>query len=40
MRRFRNRIEYGTTSFDTLQVEHDLRHAEAIVAEIELTVAD
>lgn len=33
MRRFRNRIEYGTTSFDTGQVEHDLRHAHAIVSE-------
>lgn len=32
MRRFRNRIEYGTTSFDTAQVEHDLGHASAIVA--------
>ena len=38
MRRFRNRIEYGTTSFETGQVEHDLRHAEAIVAEIELSI--
>lgn len=38
MRRFRNRIEYGTTSFDTRQVEHDLRHAEAIVAEIGLSI--
>lgn len=38
MRRFRNRIEYGTTSFETRQVEHDLRHAEAIVAEIGLSL--
>ena len=27
-----------TTSFDTRQVEHDLRHAEAIVAEIGLGI--
>lgn len=38
MRRFRNRIEYGTTNFDTRQVEHDLRHSEAIVAEIGLGI--
>ncbi len=36
LRRFRNRIEYGTTSFDTLQVEHDLGHAQAIVDEVGL----
>lgn len=32
MRRFRNRIEYGTTHFSTAQVTHDLEYARAIVA--------
>ena len=32
MRRFRNRIEYGTTYFSADQVAHDLEHARAIVA--------
>ncbi len=34
MRRFRHRVEYGTTGFSPRQVAHDLRHAEAIVAEV------
>jgi hypothetical protein len=35
MRRFRNRIEYGTTYFSPDQVAHDLEHARAIVAAVE-----
>ena len=31
MRRFRNRIEYGSTSFTARQVRHDLRNARAVV---------
>jgi hypothetical protein len=35
IRRFRNRIEYGTTYFSPDQVAHDLDHARAIVAAVE-----
>lgn len=31
MRRFRNRLEYGTTALGAAQVEHDLAHARRIV---------
>lgn len=31
MRRFRNRIEYGSTSFTARQVRHDLRNTRAVV---------
>lgn len=35
MRRFRNRIEYGSTHFSPAQVAHDLAHARAVVAAAE-----
>ncbi|WP_281426199.1 hypothetical protein [Miltoncostaea oceani] len=35
MRRFRNRIEYGTTRFSPAQVAGDLAHATAIVECVE-----
>lgn len=35
MRRFRNRIEYGSTSFTPRQVRHDLAHARAVVAAVQ-----
>lgn len=35
MRRFRNRIEYGTTHLSPAQVAHDLEHARAIVIAVE-----
>ncbi|MGE0027829.1 MAG: hypothetical protein AB7O78_03700 [Thermoleophilia bacterium] len=34
MRRFRNRIEYGSTSFTPRQVRHDLQNARAVVQAI------
>jgi len=37
MRRFRNRIEYGTTHLGPRQVAHDLERARAIVAAVEAT---
>jgi HEPN domain len=40
MRRFRNRIEYGTTYFSAHQVAHDLEHARAIVAVVETSGRD
>ena len=38
LRRFRNRIEYGTTNFESVQVEHDLAHARAIVEDVSVTL--
>jgi hypothetical protein len=35
IRRFRNRIEYGTTHLSPDQVAHDLEHARALVAAVE-----
>jgi hypothetical protein len=38
LRRFRNRIEYGATSLDFAQVEHDLAHARAITDDVSLSL--